>query len=500
MRSTHGIVLAVVLACGGPVRGQQPSADAGQAAPPRQQPAVAGPLKIGSLDVSLNWRVRAEGWSWFQGDTGDGTYGFGHSLLRVSIGQSHRSLNWRLEISQAALLGLPDAAVAPAPLGQLGLGGTYYAANGNRTNEASLFPKQAFVRWKSGGSTSLTAGRFEFFDGTEGHAANATLAAVVEGRIAHRLISNFGFTTAQRSFDGAQLSWTRGPRTLTAFGARPTRGVFQADGLGELDIQVYYGSFARAFDAEHGAGSLRVFGIGYIDGRSGVPKTDNRAAADRAADQGGIRIATFGADYVHVAETRAGTFDVLGWGAVQTGSWGALTQRAAALVGEVGWQPPADRLKPWISAGYSYGSGDGNPNDGTHGTFFQLVTTPRQYARFPFYNMMNNDDRYLALNLHPTGALALRSEAHRLRLADAADLWYQGGGAFQSQTFGFAGRPSGGTRSLATTWDLSADYRVNGALSATVYYGRAWGGATIGAIYPGSQTGQFVYLETNIRR
>jgi hypothetical protein len=35
-----------------------------------------------------------------------------------------------------------------------------------------------------------------------------------------------------------------------------------------------------------------------------------------------------------------------------------------------------------------------NPNDKTHGSFFQILPTPRPYARFPFYNMMNNEDFY----------------------------------------------------------------------------------------------------------
>jgi alginate export protein len=82
---------------------------------------------------------------------------------------------------------------------------------------------------------------------------------------------------------------------------------------------------------------------------------------------------------------------------VQTGSWGNLKQHAGAAVGEAGWQPPVKVLKPWLSAGYSYGSGDDNPNDTRHGTFFQVLPTPRQYARFPFYNMMNNEDWYGAL-------------------------------------------------------------------------------------------------------
>jgi len=156
-----------------------------------------------------------------------------------------------------------------------------------------------------------------------------------------------------------------------------------------------------------------VFGVGYVDTRSNVLKTDNRSAVARAADQNNIKIDTWGADYVHVLYTEThGTFDVLGWGVVQTGSWGNMRQRAGAFVGEAGWQPLANLWKPWISAGYSYGSGDSDPNDAQHGTFFRLLTTPRQYARFPFYNMMNNADAYATLNLRPVSRLAGRSEVH----------------------------------------------------------------------------------------
>jgi hypothetical protein len=189
----------------------------------------------------------------------------------------------------------------------------------------------------------------------------------------------------------------------------------------------------------------------------------------------------------------------VGWGAVQTGSWGSLTQRSGALVGEVGWQPPVHFLAPWLSAGYSYGSGDGNPNDGVHGTFFQVLTTPRMYARFSFYNMMNNEDLYAILQLHPTAKLALRSEAHTLRLANAADEWYQGSGASQLTSFGFTGRPSGGARGLANVWDLNADYPLTRYLSATLYYAHAWGKGAIANVYPKNRDAQLAYLETNFR-
>ena len=262
----------------------------------------------------------------------------------------------------------------------------------------------------------------------------------------------------------------------------------------ELDIEVYYGAFTRSINTPHGEAQLRVFGLGYVDDRNTILKTDNRPVPVRTADLGKVQLATYGANYAQVINTtNAGKFDFLVWGVYQGGSWGALTQRASAFVGELGWQPAVKHLKPWLSAGFSYGSGDGNPNDSTHGTFFQVLTTPRQYARFPFYNMMNNEDFYATLNLKPASKLALRTEGHALRLANSADFWYLGGGAFQPKTFGYTGRPSNDFSGLANVLDISADYQITRSFSTTLYYGHAWGKTVIAKIYPKDPNGQFAY-------
>jgi hypothetical protein len=354
------------------------------------------------------------------------------------------------------------------------------------------------VNFKHVGPAGVKIGRFEYFDGLEVKPHDPLLATVVQTRISSRLISNFAFTAVQRSFDGVQLSADSGRNNFTVVAARPTQGVFQVKGMDELNVDTYYGAYTRQVGTRQSAGELRVFAIGYIDHRTLVLKTDNRPASVRAADLGKIEIATYGADYVHVLNTtNAGKFDFLVWGVLQNGSWGNQAQSASAFVGEAGWQLPVRVMKPWFSAGYSFGSGDKNPGDSTHGTFFQLLPTPRQYARFPFYNMMNNEDFYGTLNLRPASKLALRSEAHALRLASAADLWYSGGGAFQPQTFGYTGRPSNGHRSLGNVWDLSADYQVTRSFSTTLYYGHAWGESVIAKIYPKEANGQLIFLETN---
>ncbi len=490
------VVLSAVMFAQDPAPAQptQPESTAKQT-----QDAAAPKHNLGPLEVSVNWRTRAEGWYWFEAPTGDSDYGFWDSLLRVGIGQTGEKFDWFVEGEQPSILGLPNDAVIAAPQGQLGLGGSYYAANNNHTNVANGFVKQAFANFKNLGPFGLKIGRFEYFDGLEVKPKDEMLAGLVQSRISSRLISNFGFTAVQRSFDGLQVSLNSGRNNLTFFGSRPTQGVFQVKGMDELDVDSYYGAYTRQVGDEHNAGDFRLFAIGYIDHRTTVLKTDNRPASVRAADFGKIEIATWGADYAHVAHIHdAGDFDFLVWGAVQTGSWGALTQHAGAFVAETGWQAPL-RVKPWLSIGYSYGSGDGNASDTRHGTFFQDLPTPRQYARFPFYNMMNNEDLYTTFNLKPVGKLALRSEIHALRLANASDLWYSGGGAFQPNTFGFTGRPSNKNRGLANVWDLSADYQFTRSFAATFYYGHAWGKGVISAIYPKNQDGQLIFLETNFR-
>ena len=471
-------------------------------APPQEskpaKPAKTANHKVGPLDISINWRTRTEGWNWFKGDTGNSDYPLFDSLLRVGVGQTRERVDWFVEGEMASILGLPNDAVAAAPLGQLGLGGTYYAANGNQVNNNSGFLKQAFVDFKRLGPSDLKLGRFEFFDGMEVKPHDPMLAAVVQSRIANRLISNFAFAAVQRTFDGGQFAWNSGSNNFTFFAARPTAGVFQVDGMDELDVEVYYGAFNRAVSTRHGDGALRVFAVGYVDDRNTVMKTDNRPSAVRAADLDKVKIATYGANYTQVIKTTtAGNFDFLAWGALQTGSWGQLTQRAYAFVGEAGWQPAVTAIHPWLSVGYSYGSGDGNPNDSKNGTFFQVLTTPRAYARFPFYNMMNNADLYATLNVRPAKRLAIRSEGHAMRLANSHDLWYGGGGAFQPKTFGYTGRPSNGHEALANVWDISLDYQVNHMLTISPYFGHAWGKSVISSIYPRNPNGQLAFLETN---
>lgn len=111
-------------------------------------PAPSTARKLGPLTITVNWRFRVEAWDWFQPSAGQSTYGLEHSLLKIGVGQKSEAFDWFLEAAQDAILGLPNDAVQPGRLGQLGLGGTYFLANGNSRNNVDGFVKQAYFGFK----------------------------------------------------------------------------------------------------------------------------------------------------------------------------------------------------------------------------------------------------------------------------------------------------------------------------------------------------------------
>lgn len=468
--------------------------------PETQAPAVAAPAapsRQGQVTFSGSLRGRMENWRWFETPGAEDSYTFGAFNLRLALEQKRERFEWRLEGLFPWLIALPEDAVRPPPQGQLGLGASYFAASGRQDGSAVL--RQAYARFKwplRGGSSALRIGRFEFADGAEVVSADATLATLKRDRIAHRLLGNFGFSHVGRGFDGAEYAWGNRRNNLTLVAARPTEGVFQLRSRKELDVDFYYGAFTRQFSGTRGQGEARAFLLHYHDGR-GALKTDNRPLAARASDRRNIRLTTLGGHALAVAGDGAHKTDLLVWGAAQFGRWGALDHRAAAFALELGHQFPG-AWKPWLRGGFFRSSGDGDPGDTRHTTFFQVLPTPRIYARFPFFNLMNNQDVFAELRLRPAAKLAVRADVRYLRLSNRRDLWYLGGGAFQQQTFGYIGRPGNQRGALGTLFDISLDYDPTARTRLSFYAGGVRGGSVPAAIYPAggnNPLGRFLYLE-----
>jgi hypothetical protein len=462
------------------------------------------PTKLGDVTVTGTLRLRIYGWDWFEPALGSNAYSYSGNILRLNFAEQRKGWDWDAELAAPFLLGLPDNATAAAPQGALGLGSNYYSANGNSQYSGMVFAKQLYARFKGLGAreaNTLQVGRFEFNDGLELVPKNSTLATLKRDRVSQRLIGSFGWSDVGRSFDGVHYSYSKPGNDFTFVAALPTRGVFQTDGWGWNRAAFGYASFTHEWGHGKHAADTRVFVLDYDDWRH-ILKTDNRPVAVRRGDTENIRIETFGAHSLHAVATSAGTIDLLAWGAVQTGRWGTQAQLAYAVDFEGGIQPtilmrckPLASLKPWLRGGFTIGSGDGNPNDTRHGTFFQVLPTPRPYARFPFFNMMNTEDSFGAVLLRPHPKITVSSEFHALRLSNSNDLWYSGGGVFQPWTFGYTGRAASGRRSLGNLYDTSVEYRATPRVSFTGYFGYAQGLATMKQLYPSGKDGEFGYLE-----
>jgi hypothetical protein len=481
------LCLAAALALPPAVRAQATPQPASSAAP---------------LQWSATLRSRAEAWDWF--DAGpEGRYAFLGSFLRAGVSQQLSSFAWRIEIMAPLLLGLPNDAALPGAQGELGEGASYAAANDGATSPGDVFPKEVYVRIgspPSGDGHALRVGRFDFAEGIETIPRDATVARLKRERLGHRLLGPFSFTHVMRSYDGAQYSWTSRGRQLLLMGARPTTGVFDTDGWGWVDdVSVAYGAVSTPFRLGGESGDARLFALWYQDDR-GVLKTDNRPSTVRVGDADPVRITTIGGHVLQVFPTPSGPVDLLLWGALQTGSWGTLDHAASALALELGLQPRLGTLASWLRLGFFRGSGDGDPADGEHDTFFQVLPTPRPYARFPFYNLSNTTEVFATAALRPHKLALVRAGARRLRLSESADLWYLGGGAFEDETFGYAGRPSSGTRGLSTILDLSVTVTPASWVSLEAFGALALEDDVIRGIYPGAGTGRLAYLEVELRR
>ena len=448
------------------------------------------PLISGSL------RVREEAWDWFRPATGSyqNRYSFTGAILRVAAAHTFDKTDVKAEIAAPYLGNLPKNAVAPAPWGALGLGGTYRSVNGSQNG--SVFFKQLFVAPRIGGGQTLKAGRFEFSDGGETVPKNASLAWVKRERVAQRMIGPFAWPHVGRSFDGLTYSRSRSAFNLTALAAYPTQGVFDLDGQNTITAaRVAYA--AATFTQEKGrtSGEQRLFLLAYNDTRK-LNKTDNNTLKD----QNQIRLYSLGGHILRGGSAGKGAWDALLWGALETGDWGKKDQSAYSYDVEAGYQFGKQANSPWLRAGYYLSSGDSNPTDNKHTTFYAPISTPRIYARTPFYTESNLRDAFVQILYKPVNRVSLRTDYHRLHLASGNDLWYSADGPYQTRpAFGLVGRPAGGKTDLGSLLDFSADWAATPRDTITLYAGQINGGDVVKRIYPTDTKGSFTYLEVTHR-
>jgi hypothetical protein len=464
-------------------------------------------------------RVRGEFVDWFEplpgvAPRGAERYNFFGNQLRFGAKVRVPHLDVVLEGQDVRLANLPDDASGLPGVGNLGPGAAYFfhspGLDGD-THQGETILRQANATigqlpWLPG--LSATGGRFEYNDGLEYVPADPALAWVVRSRIAERLIGTFGYSQYGRTFDGARVVWDHRLLNLTAIGARPTRGGFERSGSREIADVGFAGASAtlKELPGLSKTTVARLFYLAYEDDRFAddgdddtVPvKVDNRPLAVRQADTEAIRMSSVGTHIVTVADAGPGRLDALFWGVFQTGTWGTSNHHQAwAWASEAGYQLPQWWGAPWLRVGIDQSSGDDDPRDGDHNTFFQVLPTVRLYAQTPFYSEMNLQDVFTQLLLKPHPKVLVRTDFHMLRLSETKDLWYAGSGATNDDVFGFSAISSNDQRELGDLLDLSVTWTPFPWLRAYAYYGHVFGQGVVSAAFAGNDL-DYGYVELTL--
>ncbi|PKM37293.1 MAG: hypothetical protein CVV06_06580 [Gammaproteobacteria bacterium HGW-Gammaproteobacteria-10] len=474
-----------------------------------QQEASFGQIAPG-LKLTGELRGRYEAWNFFEPGPPsvirptESEYDFWATRIRLGLKLETDWVDGLVQAEHTGLYDLPSNAFAPA-VGPLGLGGAYYRENGGRSKSLSdLHLQQLWLNFKLGflgaQGLGLKLGRFEVAEGLEYRTQDKKFDFLKTTRVSQRLLGGFGFAHAQRNFDGFSVVYDQPSYNFTATGVRPTQGGFNIDAQDQISkIDTFYTALTGKRGFLLPGTEARLFYLYYNDARN-VRVVDNRPVAQRSfANEDSVKLHMIGTHSLTVVPAGPGQIDAMLWGVYQFGDWAEQDHRAWAGTAEVGYQLPQLPLKPWLRGGYFRSSGDKDPNDGRHETFFQVMPTVRLYAKFPYYNQMNIEDIFGQFIVSPLENVQVAIDFHQLALSDKNDLFYAGAGAgSRGGSFGFFGRSGGGQRNLGQLVDISLNHKVNDHVAWNMYYGHAFGGEAIGNAYSRNKNADFGFVEVNL--
>jgi len=453
----------------------------------------------GKINIDFTEEARVESWSTFDDGTPnrDDSYTFTSSKMRLGVGAKSRLVEGYLQLHWTQFFGLPDDAM-------YGLGALYYGHNraeyGGSEDIGYGAVSQAWLsvacpRYED---FRLKAGRFSYNSGLETGAKDPTILWLKQNRVSQRLIGMFEWSRVGRSFDGFQLSYDQPTWNITMAGMNPTPGGFYlrrddptANGFSVHDVDI--GTIALSLKDSYIEGlDAQAFYYYYNDDRGLVEDPE---------------VHSLGAHLLYATKAGPGTADLLFWGVYQWGSFGSAAQNldhgAYATALEAGYKFTNAPWQPWLRVGYFYGSGDDDPDDGDHDTFFMMIPTLRIYAFTPFYNLMNTTDLFGQLILKPNKKVVVRTDVHRLSLTEENDFWYQGSGIMRPDIFGYTGIGSHiarGDDDLGTLCDISLFlndlYKYKDlSIGLNLYYGHVFGDEVIEDRFPKDEDLDFFYAE-----
>jgi hypothetical protein len=453
-----------------------------------QAPARTLRLNVANL-------TRLESWSFFDPPPtgGDPDALFVGNRLRVSLTFGSSRVDVTGVVQYVQFGGLPTQAFGP---GFLGTGGLYYFHAGE-TDSRGVYVPAVNARLKLPRGVTIQGGRFGYTSGAEAPSGQPRIETIKRSRLDSRVVGDFEWSLYQRSFDGVRVDMDRPRWHASGAWLWTTQGGFEEDAGASL-ADVTTGAFTVTLKPGLAvpATDVAAFVYSYADDRAVTARPDNTGLAATRAD---VAIATIGASAVGTRRTGQVDLDWMGWYAYQTGSWYEQDHSAWSLALETGVQWPSG-WQPWIRGGYLHASGDGDPGDERHDTFFPALPTVRRYSFTTVYAPMNLRDLFVELLVRPSSRVRGRVDARQLWLAEGADRWYAGSGATQKAGtfFGYAGRASGGHEDFGTVVEGAVDVTLGRRWSVNGFAGFISGGRAVTHLFAGTQL-WFGYLENVIQ-
>lgn len=460
------------------------------------------PPPVDSVEPFLrNW-TRFEVWRYFEPPPpsatftpGDPTTAHVGNRLLAGVRVRRRWGDATVAAQYVQFGGLPTNAVGP---GALGTGALYFDHSNDRSS-SQVFLKTANVAFRRiGGALDVQVGRMPYTSGAERASGVPKIEAVKRQRIDSRLVGEFEWSLYQRAFDGVRVDWAAKQFQVTGTAFQPTQGGFEdAAGVSMSGVRVFSGVLTTAPGAVVPAGELQVFAHRYNDTRRVTARPDLSGRPAVAADLG---ITTVGVHLVSARRAGGGELDAMLWTAGQWGSWYEHQHRGFGVVAEAGYQWADARWAPWLRGGATWLSGDADPGDDSHGTFFPMLPTVRRYAQSTLYSLANLRDIMAQLMLRPRSNVNVRVDVHVLALAARADGWYAGSGATQEsgRIFGYTLRRSAGEARLMEAVEGSVEWRIERRWSVNSYVGVASAGPVVRATFADGPA-VFFYLENVVQ-
>jgi Alginate export len=445
-----------------------------------------------TIGIELYDRVRGEFVDWFATPPNQSNSNFRYNLVgnKFQLGVRVKRDPYEFFVQ------FQDSTVGNVPEGAVGFGSTYFA-NTMKTLQNGTILRNAWASTRTLFGVPglfIKGGRQLYSNAMEAPPKDPNLSWLQANRLSQRLIGPFDWTHTGRSQDGGQVGYDADAWNATVFGFRPTFGGYNVDANPELEVNLI-GAVLSKKEFEWLGTTVGQLSYYYHNDYRDIVYVDNRPAAALAADKGrSARIHTVGANLVHVLPLGPGMMDGLAFGFGQFGDWQSLTQRAWAYGVEAGYQLTDVWAKPWLRGGINSGSGDTDPNDDTHETFFQMLPTAQLYAQFPFYNMMNNQDVLAQCILQPDPRLSFRLDFHWLRVNSSRDSVYSGGGATSNTFFGYTAIPANGRNELAYLTHFTLGVQATQNLLFNFFYAHAWGQGIIKANFVGNDA-NYGYVE-----